>query len=98
MIDISINKQMMLYKEDNKKRTLGTNFQGELKNPFDVRNKHIRIKGPTPNTKRTIFAVLGVVFFSSFASVILEVDFFLIFFLGISKIDVEAILTIIKQD
>ena len=44
-----------------------SNYQGELKNPFELKNKHIRIKGPTPNTKRTIFAVLGVVFFSSFA-------------------------------
>ncbi len=45
-----------------------SNYQGELKNPFENKNKHIRIKGPTPNTKRTIFAVLGDVFVcSSFA-------------------------------
>ncbi len=62
-------------------------FQGELKNPFEKRNTHIKIKGPIPNTKRTIFAVLGVVFFSSFASIILEVNFFLDFCLGIFKID-----------
>ena len=68
-----------------------------MKNPFEDKNKHIRSKGPTPNTKRTIFAVLGVVFFSSFAPVILEVDFFLNFLLGISKIDLEAIVAIIKQ-
>ncbi len=39
-----------------------TNYQGELKNPFENKNKHIRIKGPIPKTKRTIFAVAGVVF------------------------------------
>ena len=65
------------------------NSQGELKNPFENKNKHIRIKGPTPNTKRTILAVLGVVFFSSFASIILEVNFFPDFFLGISKINLQ---------
>ena len=37
--------------------------KGELKKPLENKNKHIRIKGPRPNTKRTIFAVLGVVFF-----------------------------------
>ena len=47
-----------------------------MKNPFENKNIHIRIKGPTPNTKSTIFAVLGVVFFSSFASINLEVNFF----------------------
>ena len=66
-----------------------SNYQGELKNPFENKNKHIRIKGPTPNTKRTIFAVLGVVFFSSFASIFLEVNFFLDFCLGILKIDLK---------
>ena len=66
-----------------------SNYQGELKNPFENKNKHIRIKGPTPNTKRTIFAVLGVVFFSSFASIILEVNFFLDFLLGISPIELD---------
>tara|TARA_Y100001968_G_scaffold273744_1_gene266551 strand:+ start:374 stop:607 length:234 start_codon:yes stop_codon:yes gene_type:complete len=59
-------------------------YQGELKNPFENKNKDIRIKGPIPNTNRTIFAVLGVVFFSSFTSVILGVNFFLGFLLGIS--------------
>ena len=68
-----------------------------MKKPFENKNKDIRIKGPTPNTNRTIFAVLGVVLFYSFASVILEVDFFLNFLLGISKIDLEAIVAIIKQ-
>ena len=62
-------------------------YQGELKNPFENKNTHIRIKGPMPNTKSTIFAVLGVVFFSSFASIILEVNFFLDFLLGISKMN-----------
>ena len=38
-----------------------------------------------------------VVFFSLFTSIILEVNFFLDFLLGISKIDLEAILAIIKQ-
>ena len=66
-----------------------SNYQGELKNPFENKNKHIRIKGPTPKTKRTIFAVLGVVFFSSFASIILEVNFFLDFLLGISPIELD---------
>ena len=64
-----------------------SNYQGELKNPLENKNKHIMIKGPTPNIKSTIFAVLGVVFVSSFASIILEVNFFLDFFLGIFKID-----------
>ena len=63
------------------------NYQGELKNPFENKNKHIKIKGPTPNKKRTIFAVLGVVFSSSFAELILEENFLLDFCLGIFKID-----------
>ena len=54
------------------------NYQGELKNPFENKNKHIRIKGPTPNTNRTIFAVLGVAWFFLLTSIDLEVDFFLI--------------------
>ena len=62
-----------------------SNHQGELKNPFENKNKHIRIKGPTPNTKRTIFAVLGVVFLSTVGSMILEVTFLLDFLLGIPK-------------
>ena len=61
------------------------NYRGVLKNPFENKNKHIRIKGPTPNTKRTIFAVLGVVFSSTVESMILEVTFLLDFLLGISK-------------
>ncbi len=36
-------------------------YKGELKNPFENRNAIIRTKGPTPNTKSTIFAFLGVV-------------------------------------
>ena len=59
------------------------NCQGELKKPFENKNKHIRSKGPTPNTKRTIFAVLGVVFFSTLGSIILVVTFLLDFLLGI---------------
>jgi len=58
-----------------------------LKNPFENKNKHIRIKGPKPNRKRTIFAFLGVILFSLFASITVEVDFFLNFLLGISKIE-----------
>tara|TARA_Y100001968_G_scaffold306777_1_gene323889 strand:- start:1246 stop:1461 length:216 start_codon:yes stop_codon:yes gene_type:complete len=60
-----------------------SNYQGELKNPLENKNKHIRIKGPTPNTNRTIFAVLGVVFGSLLTSVILEFNCFLDFCLGI---------------
>tara|TARA_Y100001968_G_scaffold184455_1_gene168977 strand:+ start:1212 stop:1391 length:180 start_codon:yes stop_codon:yes gene_type:complete len=44
---------------------------GELKNPFENKNKHIRSKGPIPNTKRTVFAVLGVVLGSIVSSVVL---------------------------
>ena len=66
-----------------------SNYHGELKNPFENKNKHIRTKGPTPNTNRTIFAFLDVVFVSSFAWIILEVNFFLDFCLGILKIDLE---------
>ena len=62
-----------------------SNYPGELKNPFKNKNKHIRIKGPTPNTKRTIFAVLGFVCFSTIGSIILDLNFFLDFFLGIPK-------------
>tara|TARA_Y100001968_G_C19185988_1_gene632780 strand:+ start:292 stop:564 length:273 start_codon:yes stop_codon:yes gene_type:complete len=54
-----------------------------LKNPFENKNQHISSKGPTPNTKRTIFAVLGVDFLSLVVSIILEVDFLLDFLLGI---------------
>tara|TARA_B100001250_G_scaffold225544_1_gene193450 strand:+ start:82 stop:288 length:207 start_codon:yes stop_codon:yes gene_type:complete len=57
-----------------------------VKNPFENKNKHIRSNGPTPNTKRTIFAVLGVAFFSTFGSMILEDTLLLDFFLGINKI------------
>tara|TARA_B100000945_G_C20097613_1_gene464320 strand:- start:212 stop:454 length:243 start_codon:yes stop_codon:yes gene_type:complete len=64
-----------------------SNYQGELKKPFENKNKHIRIKGPIPKTKRTIFAVLGVVCLSLFASIFLEINFFLDFLLGISEID-----------
>ena len=65
------------------------NYQGELKNPLENKNTDIRIKGPTPNTNKTIFAVLGVVFFSLLTSVILGVNFFLDFLLGISEIGYE---------
>ena len=61
------------------------NSYGELKKPFENKNKHIRSKGPTPNTNKTIFAVLGVVFFSSFSWIILELNFFFDFCLGILK-------------
>jgi len=58
--------------------------QGELKNPFENKNKHIKSKGPTPNIKRTIFAVLGVVFSFSFDCAILKVIVFFDFLRGIS--------------
>ena len=58
-----------------------------MKNPLEPRNKPIRIKGPTPNTKSTILAVLGVVFVSPSDWIILEVDFFFDLFRGIFKID-----------
>tara|TARA_B100000579_G_scaffold435898_1_gene460344 strand:+ start:1285 stop:1425 length:141 start_codon:yes stop_codon:yes gene_type:complete len=45
----------------------------------------MRIKGPIPKTKSTIFAVLGVVFFSVLGSIILELTVFFDFLLGISK-------------
>ena len=66
-------------------------FHGELKNPFENKNKDMRIKGPKPNTKRIIFAVLGVVFSFSFNSTILEINFFFEFLLGISKIDLKKL-------
>tara|TARA_Y100001968_G_C18706572_1_gene413774 strand:+ start:257 stop:475 length:219 start_codon:yes stop_codon:yes gene_type:complete len=69
-----------------------------LKKPLENKNKHIRIKGPTPNTKRTIFAVLGVVCLSPFGSTILEDIFFLDFLLGIPKIDLKkTIIAIILE-
>ena len=71
------------------KKEYKKDVQSNNVNPFELKNKHIRSKGPTPNTKRTIFAVLGVVFFSSFAWIILEVNFFFDFCLGILKIDLE---------
>ena len=66
-------------------------YQGALKNPFENKNKHIRIKGPTPKTKRTILAVLGVVVFPSFASIVFEVDLFLNFLLDISRRELKKI-------
>ena len=60
-------------------------FHGELKNPFENKNKHIRSKGPTPNTKRTVFAVLDVVLGSLVDSIIWLLDFFFNFLLGILK-------------
>ena len=56
-----------------------------MKNPFENKNKHIRSKGPTPNTKRTIFAVLGVDFFAAVGSTIWDLTFFFDFLLGIPK-------------
>ena len=47
----------------------------------------MRSKGPTPNTNRTIFAVLGVVIFSSLEEKLVEASFFLDFLPGIFKID-----------
>ncbi len=73
--------------------------QGELKNPLENKNKHIRSKGPTPNTKSTIFAFLGFVLFSPLESVIWEVIFFFDFFLGIPKNRfLKTIITIIIYD
>ena len=51
-------------------------YKGELKNPFENKNKHIRSKGPTPKTKRTIFAFLGLVSISKAGSMNLEFNFF----------------------
>ena len=51
--------------------------QGELKNPFENKNKTIRSKGPTPKTKRTIFAVRGVAFCSAVSFTMLDTIFFL---------------------
>ena len=61
------------------------NHEGELKNPFKNKNKHIRSKGPTPNTKRTSFAFLGFVFFSPTGSTILEITLVLDFLAGIPQ-------------
>ncbi len=63
--------------------------QGELKKPLENKNKPIRTKGPTPNTKRTIFAVRGVVCCPLFDSSILEAVFFLDFLIDMYKIDLE---------
>ena len=57
-----------------------------MKNPFENKNKHIRSNGPKPKTKRTIFAVLAVFFFSRVGSMMLEFNLLLDFFLGINKI------------
>tara|TARA_B100000579_G_C22810786_1_gene845133 strand:+ start:852 stop:1076 length:225 start_codon:yes stop_codon:yes gene_type:complete len=67
------------------------NQEGELKKPFKNKNRHIRSKGPTPNTKRTIFAVLGVVFFSPEASELFVFIFFFDFLLGIHKIFIRIL-------
>jgi len=56
-----------------------------LKNPLENKNKHIRSKGPTPNTKRTIFAVLGEDILSTSGSIILELNLLLDFLRGIPK-------------
>ena len=58
-----------------------------MKKPLENKNKHISNKGPTPNTKRTIFAVLGVAFFSTLGSMIWEDPLLLDFFLDINKED-----------
>ena len=63
-----------------------TNYQGELKNPLENKNKHIRSKGPKPNIKRTIFAVLGVTLSSPLWSLLEEVTCFGDFLLGILKL------------
>ena len=63
-----------------------------MKNPFKNKNQHIKSKGPTPNTKRTIFAVLGVVFFSPTGSMSLEVDFLLDFLLVILNQNLTTII------
>ena len=60
-------------------------YQGELKKPFENKNKHIRSNGPTPKTNRTIFAVLGDVFLSTVDFLICEVSFFFDFLLGMTK-------------
>ena len=70
-------------------------YEADWKNPFENKNKHIRSKGPTPNTKRTIFAVLGFVFSSPFGLMILEVTLLFDFFLGILKMNFQLILEII---
>ena len=57
--------------DDNFSSKYLSNYEGELKKPLENKNKHIRIKGPTPKTKRTIFAVLGVVLVSSIDSIFL---------------------------
>ncbi len=55
-----------------------------MKNPFENKNRHIRSKGPTPNTKSTIFAVLGAVSWSPVVPMVVEVRGFLNFLLGIN--------------
>ena len=61
------------------------NYKGELKNPFENKNKLMSNKGPTPNTNRTIFAVLGVVFVSTADSLILVFNFLFDFCLDITE-------------
>ena len=56
-----------------------------MKKPFENKNKDIRSKGPTPNTKRTIFAVLGVELDSPVDSIILLLDFLFDFLLDMLK-------------
>ena len=65
--------QLFFRKQMKKWASIQQNYctYGELKKPFENKNKHIRIKGPTPNTKRTVFAVLGVVLGSLVSSVVL---------------------------
>ena len=56
-----------------------------MKKPFENKNAHIRSKGPRPNTKRTIFAVRGVVFVSPVELMILEFSFLLDFLEDINE-------------
>ena len=84
-----LDKNFQIRKSDTPSSKDLSNYQGELKNPFENKNKHIRIKGPTPNTNRTILAVLGVAWFSLLTSIDLEVNFFLDFLLGIFKVNLK---------
>ena len=74
------------------------NYPGEVKKPFENKNKHIRSKGPTPKTKRTIFAVLGVVLFSPIKSLLEELTLCLDFLLGIHEQDLKNYISIITLE
>ena len=66
------------------------------------KNKHISSKGPTPNTNRTIFAVLGVGIFSPLESMSFEFALLLDFPLDIAKIRllkyILAIINYVKRN